>query len=84
MPSEDRRDDRQQRSIRLVTLREFEALPGLKGRSIERKEITDLSLGCYLLLDNRHGSGIDLGYSLRPKMINAFLRTSRSRSTRRN
>lgn len=58
--------------------------PCIECRSIHRQEFAGLRNPEHLLCSNRLNGCVDISYSLRPKIANAFFKMSRSRSTLRS
>ena len=81
------KDDPYQRSefrICFFKDRGLRTSPGIERGAIHGHEFTDFCNRCDAFLADRFNSRIHICYSLRPKMANAFFKTSRSRSTRRS
>ena len=58
--------------------------PCIERSAIHFHEFTDLRQRCCVFESDCFDGRIDICYSLRPKIANAFFNTSRSRSTRRS
>src|SRR5690606_29540396 len=77
-------DHRRQLLIALVSRRQAAVLPVIESRTTYRQHLADVSHGKVLADRNLFDCGEDVGYPSRPKMLNAFFKMSRSRSTRRS
>src|SRR6056297_2347135 len=74
---------RRQLSIPFFKVCGLSSLPGIKRSSVHIQMTTDFgNISMTFLNDSFHGR-IDVSYSLRPKIANAFFNMSLSRSTRR-
>lgn len=79
-------DSYQWRKLSVLLLKErwLRSSPRVERSAIHFHETADLRNGCNAFLHDCFNGRIHIGYSLRPKIANAFFKTSRSRSTRRN